>query len=104
MLLIVVVLAITGAFGGSEETSSGSTGSSEDTSEDVSTEDIQTVPLEPVGGGDAQGSATFGIANGTSAYVDLEIANLEPAPNGQAYILWLLLSEDQGSPAHARSR
>ena len=98
ILLVVVVLAITGAFGGSDAESSGSTSASATTTTDAPTEDIQTVPLEPSGGGDAQGTATFGIAGGSTAFVDLEIESLEPAPKGQAYILWLLISEDQGHP------
>ena len=98
ILLVVVVLAITGAFGGSDDGSSDSTSASATTTTDTPTEDIQTVALEPSGGGDAQGTATFGIAGGSTAFVDLEIENLEPAPKGQAYILWLLISEDQGHP------
>lgn len=98
VLLIVVVLAITGAFSGSEDESSGAESSSESTTADTSTEDIQSVALEPTGGGDARGVATFGIAGDSTAYVDLQIENLEPAPRGKAYILWLLLSEDKGHP------
>ncbi len=98
VLLIVVVLAITGAFSGSEDESSGADELTGATTADTSTEDIQTVPLEPTGGGDARGVATFGIAGDSTAFVDLQIENLEPAPRGKAYILWLLLSEDKGHP------
>ncbi len=56
------------------------------------------MPLTPSGGGDAEGTATFGIASGSQAFVDLEISQLEPAPAGQAYVLWLMVSEDQGHP------
>ncbi len=98
ILLVAIVLAVTGAFGGSDETGSDSSSASGATTADQPTEDIQTIPLEPSGSGDAQGTATFAIAGGSTAFVDLEIEKLEPAPNGQAYILWLLVSEDQGHP------
>ncbi|MGI9020700.1 MAG: anti-sigma factor domain-containing protein [Solirubrobacterales bacterium] len=97
VLLVVVVLAITGAFGG-EEDSPGGTSAADSTTTDAPSEDIQAVPLEPSAGGDAQGLATFGIAGESQAFVDLKIENLEPAPAGKAYVLWLLTSEDEGHP------
>jgi Anti-sigma-K factor rskA len=99
VLLIAVVLAVTGAFGGGDEDSTSaradSTGA---TTADTGREDIQTVQMQPSGGGDAEGTATFGIASGSQAFVDVDISNLEPAPEGQAYVFWLLVSEDQGHP------
>lgn len=97
VLLVAIVLGITGAFGGSDDESSGSTGSEGTTTADAPAQDIETVPLEPSGGGDARGVANFGIASG-QAFVDLEIQNLERAPQGEAYILWLMISEEQGHP------
>jgi Anti-sigma-K factor rskA len=100
VLGLVVVLAVAGVFSGDDDSSTASTGSdagSETTAEALS-EEIQTVPLTSSGGGDAEGTATFGIASGSQAFVDLEISQLEPAPAGKAYVLWLMVSEDQGHP------
>jgi hypothetical protein len=98
VILVVVVLAVTGAFSGDGDAESSAATGTETTETDDAGQEIQTVALEPAGGGDAVGTATFGIAGGSTAYMDLEIRNLEPAPGGKAYILWLLLSEDEGHP------
>lgn len=98
VLLVAVVLAVSGVFGGDDDDSTAAGDSDTTTAADTPTEDIQTVPLRASGGGDAEGSATFGIAGGSQAFVDLDISNLEPAPSGKAYVLWLLVSEEEGHP------
>ena len=98
VLLVAVILGVSGVFGGDDDSAASSGSDSTTTTTDASSENIQTVPLEPSGGGDAEGSATFGIASGSQAFVDVDISNLEPAPAGQAYVFWLLVSEDQGHP------
>jgi len=100
LILVVAVLAITGTFGGGDDESSASSSASTETTPGVTEGpegEIQTVELRPTGGGDASGTATFGIAT-NQAYVDLDVSNLEPAPNGKAYVLWLLVSGTQGHP------
>ena len=99
MLLLVVVLAIAGVFGGGDDadadTASASTTTSAATADDQT---IQNVPLEPVGGGDARGEAVFGLATGDQPYVDVSIEGLDPAPNGETYVIWLMLTADEGYP------
>ena len=56
------------------------------------------MPLEPVGGGDARGEAVFGLATGDQPFVDVSIEGLDPAPNGETYVLWLMLTADEGYP------
>ena len=98
VLLIAVVLAVAGAFGGDDDPSTSASADSADTTTDTGTQDIQTVQMRPSSGGDAKGTATFGIASGSQAFVDIDISNLEPAPDGKAYVFWLLVSEEQGHP------
>jgi hypothetical protein len=101
VLLIVIVLAITGAFSGGDDSSASSssdTSASTTTTADSGDNALQTVALKPVGGGDATGTATFGLATGDQPYVDLSIKGLDPAPNGQAYVVWLMLTDTKGYP------
>jgi hypothetical protein len=95
VIVIAVVLALTGAFGGDGNDGSAATTPDSTTAGD---ETIQRVPLKPAGGGDAKGTATFGIATGDQAYVDLDVANLEAAPEGKIYVLWLMISASQAYP------
>jgi hypothetical protein len=94
LILLFVVLAIAGVFGGDDEetptTTAGGT--------DVPSEDITTVTLRPQGGGDASGQARFGIANETQPFVEFRLAGLGPAPEGQTYVIWFLLEDDRGYP------
>jgi hypothetical protein len=56
------------------------------------------VELTPTAGGNASGEAIFGLATNDQPYVDVSIRGLDPAPNGQTYVIWLLLGSDQGYP------
>ncbi len=100
VLLIVIVLGITGAFSGGDKSSASSGSTSSTTSTTAATGDnaVQSVPLKPIGGGDATGTAVFGLATGDQAYVDLSVKGLDPAPNGQAYVVWLMLTNTKGYP------
>ncbi len=96
VLLLAVVLAISGAFGGGDEdTSAATTGTSTTAAAD---EQVQRVALQPVGGGDATGEAVFGLATGDQAFVDVSIEGLDPAPSDKTYVIWLMLTNDQGYP------
>ncbi|MEO8092353.1 MAG: hypothetical protein ABI726_06565 [bacterium] len=95
VILIAIVLAITGAFGGGEDGDSSATAT---TTAATSDDEVQEIPLNAAKGSDATGSATFGIANGSQLYVDLDIAKLEPAPQDKAYVFWLLASDARGYP------
>jgi hypothetical protein len=95
VLVIVAVLGITGAFGGGGE-DSGSTDATQPTTaaQDV----IESVTLEPQSGGDASGDATFGIATGDQPYVDVQLSGLDPPQQGGTYVIWLLLTDNEGYP------
>jgi hypothetical protein len=99
ILLIAVVLAMTGAFGGDDdggdETTATTTTSPDDS---ASVDEIARVPLTASGGGNAEGQAIFGLATNDQAYVDVDITGLDPPPNGQTYVIWLLLDEGRGYP------
>jgi hypothetical protein len=96
VLLIAVVLAITGAFGGDEE----SPGSTDETTAEAppGEEEIQRVALRPTTGGDANGTALFGLATGDQPFVEVSIDGLDPAPQDQQYVIWLMLTPKQGYP------
>jgi hypothetical protein len=97
VILIAAVLGITGVFSGGDDNSSSDSGSTPDTTTPAN-QTLQRVRLEPPNGGDASGQAVFGLATGDQAYVDLQIKGLDPAPQGKTYVVWLLLTDDQGYP------
>ncbi len=100
ILLVAIVLGVTGAFGGGDEESPATTTAASGDSNAGSNADseLTTVPLKPPGGGDARGQAIFGVASADQPYVDLSISGLDPAPSGQTYVAWLMLTRDQGYP------
>jgi hypothetical protein len=97
VLVIVGVLAVAGVFGGDGDDGSAATTTTTAASTG-SDETLQRVPLRPSGGADAEGSATFGIASGDQPYVDIEISNLERAPEDKAYVLWLMITDSRAYP------
>jgi anti-sigma factor RsiW len=97
VLLLVVVLAIAGVFGGGDEDPAVATDAPTSTTEQTDQE-VQRVSLRAVGGGDASGEALFGLATGDQPFVDVSIDGLDPAPNDQTYVIWLMLTETQGYP------
>jgi hypothetical protein len=101
VLLIAVVLAVTGAFGGNDDGGSSDTTAVTTTTADegsASGEEITRVELTASGGGNASGEAIFGLATNDQPYVDVSIEGLDPAPNDETYVIWLLLDENQGYP------
>jgi hypothetical protein len=100
VLLIAVVLAVTGAFGGDDDGGGTDTAATTTTADNTSStgEEITSVELTATGGGNASGEAIFGLATNDQPYVDVSIQGLDPAPNDQTYVIWLLLGQDQGYP------
>ena len=96
VILLVVVLAIAGVFGGGDDESSAGTSASATTT--TPDQNIEEITLRPADGGDASGTATFGIATGDQPFVDLQIDKLEQSPQGKDYVLWLLFGNDLGYP------
>ena len=98
ILLLAVVLGIAGAFGGGDddEPSAATTAGTSTTA--ATDEQVQRVALTPVDGGDATGEAVFGLASGDQAFVDVTIDGLDPAPSDRTYVVWLMLTGDEGYP------
>jgi hypothetical protein len=98
VLLIAVVRALTGAFGGDDDADSvAATTSPETTTAGAEGEEVQ-LPLTPVGGSDAAGVVTFGFASADQPFVDIQLRNLQPATRDQAYVMWFLTDRDAGYP------
>jgi hypothetical protein len=98
VLLIAVVLALTGAFGGGDDDDSSAASGEPTTTASAGDEEIERVALRPTEGGDARGEALFGLATGDQPFVELSIDGLDPAPGGQQYVVWLMLTQQQGYP------
>lgn len=107
VLLVVAVLAVTGAFsGGDDEDGATASTGGQPTTEDSPTEtdlsdegeEISRVALRATGGGNARGEAIFGIATADQAYVDITIEGLDPAPQDKTYVIWLMLNDKDGYP------
>jgi hypothetical protein len=88
VLLVVGILAVAGAFSGSDDSGKSPTGSAK----------LAKVPLAAPGGGTATGTAAFGTSSGTQLFVDVSLEGLKPAPPKQAYVMWLMLTSKQGYP------
>ena len=50
------------------------------------------------------GEAVFGLATGDQPFVDVSIDGLDPAPNDQTYVVWLMLDRDRRAIRSRRSR
>jgi hypothetical protein len=93
VLLIVIILAATGAFGGS-----GDNGTTSTTTTAPPIQNLASVRLKPQTSENASGTANFGLANGQTPFVDVRLEGLKPAPGTQTYVIWLLLTQNQGYP------
>lgn len=92
VLLVAIVLAVTGAFGGDGG------GVASPTPGEAADEEVTRVALSPPDGGRAGGEAVFGLTGADTVYVDLDIAGLEQPAEDESYVLWLLLNRNQGWP------
>ena len=92
ILLAGVVVAATGVLGDDEDAA---TPESEVSLEDL---DAVTVELEPIGDAEASGEAVLGLATADQPFVDLSLEGLEPIEASDAYIVWLMVSEERGWP------
>jgi hypothetical protein len=99
VVLIAAVLAIAGVFSGDDDAPTGSAETTAANGETTGTgEEIERVSLSSPSGGDATGEALFGLTDDDQPFLDLTIDGLDPAPNDQTYVVWLLLDEKQGYP------
>ena len=97
VLVLVGILAVAGAFGGGDDdepVADTQTTTSAEAEGDV----LASVELRPQSGSDATGEATFGVASQDQPYVDLSLSGLNPPSEGETYVVWLLLTDDQGYP------
>ncbi len=97
--LVVVVLAVAGVFSGDDDPAADS--SSTDANGSLRSDDAQQlerVELTAVGNGDATGQGIVGLTTGDQPYIDIVLENLEPAPDGQVYVVWFLFDEKRGYP------
>ena len=86
-----VIVAVTGGFGDDD------TGSPKS---ELSLEDFDAISVEltPTGDNEASGEAVLGLATADQPFVDLTLQGLEPIEASDAYILWLMVSEERGWP------
>jgi hypothetical protein len=105
VILIAVVLGVSGVFSGgddSPETTTTTPATGNDPAEGIGEipdgEELSRVPLASPGNGDARGAAIVGLSTGDQAYLDLIIENLDPAPQGDAYVVWFMFNETTGYP------
>jgi hypothetical protein len=99
VILIAAVLGITGAFGGGSDDTSAATSSTTGTSTTASDgQTVERVELTAPNGGNAKGDAVFGLATGDQLYVDVSIEGLDPAPQGNTYVIWLMIKGNKGYP------
>jgi hypothetical protein len=90
LLLIVGVLAIAGVFGGGDDDDGGG---GDPTATTATDEDLTIVQLAPLAGeSDATGQAVFAQTE-NQPVLQLNLSNLEPAAEGETYIVWLYNSE-----------
>jgi hypothetical protein len=100
VVLVAALLGITGALGGgdSDATTTTTPTTTSPTTDVDEGERLERVRLRSPSGGDASGEAIFGLTDTDQAYVDVSISNLDAAPQGRTYVVWLLLNQDQGYP------
>jgi hypothetical protein len=99
VLVAVVVLGITGAFSSSGSSGGGSTtASTTGSSTSTTTQNLARLQLRPQGGAGGSGSVNIGLANGQQPFADVRVRGLKPAPANQTYVIWLLLTANQGYP------
>jgi hypothetical protein len=96
VLLIAVVLAVTGTFGGDGDDEV----AAEADPATTAPADEQAVPVElrPARGSDAGGVVVFGFASADQPFIEFQIRNLEPPTRDDVYVLWFRSGKRQGFP------
>jgi hypothetical protein len=97
VLALAIILGVSGAFGGGDNGNGTATTA---TSNANAGQELTRVKLQPQSGQRGSGTVVFGLdSSGSQPYVDLTLDGLAPPPQNQAYVVWLLLTRDQGFPA-----
>jgi len=95
VVLVVAILAATGAFSDGD---SDATGETTATSAQSSGETIP-VSLRPVGGSGVGGTATFSIVDDQQLSVDMQVQGLDPGlKSGESYVVWMMVADTKGYP------
>ena len=97
VLIAVIVLGVTGVFGGGGNSGS-ATASTTGSTTSTPVQNLARVQLSPQSGQSGSGSVNFGIANGQQPFADVRLRGLKPASSNQTYVIWLLLTPNQGYP------
>jgi hypothetical protein len=93
VLVVVIVLAVAGAFSGG----SGDEGATSSTTPGVGEQAVR-VTLNATAGGKASGSAVFATTDSGQEFVDFDLSGLGEPPQGKAYVAWLLFNPQRGHP------
>jgi transposase-like protein len=93
VIVIAAVLALSGAFGGGDDSEPAT-----ETTTAAGEEVLETVALRPQRGGQGSGEARFGLATQDQPFVELDLQGLDAPAEGETYVVWLLLSANQGYP------
>jgi hypothetical protein len=93
VIVIAAVLALTGAFGGGDDSEPAT-----ETTTAAGEEVLETVALRPQRGSQGNGEARFGLATQDQPFVELDLQGLDAPAEGETYVVWLLLSANQGYP------
>jgi hypothetical protein len=97
LLVIVVVLVVVLGGGDDGDDGDGASGSA-GTETTAAPDDLVIVNLAPLqGGGDASGQAVFAQA-GDQPLIQMNLVGLQPAPEGQTYIVWLYADDRAAFP------
>jgi hypothetical protein len=100
VVLVIVVLAIAGVFGGGDSTPASTASTSTDTASTTPTSTSQlpngaknpvAINLKPVGGGPGSGTATLAAATNDQPFLDVQVNDLPPPQNGNVYAAWFVL-------------
>lgn len=105
LVLVILILAIAGVFGGGGETAPTADGdvTAQGSGDELSSnlpdgQELTRVPLAPQGNGNAAGAAVVGVTDSDQPYLDLTIENLEPPTDDQVYIAWFMFEGNEGYP------
>jgi hypothetical protein len=97
VILIAVVLAVTGAFDSGDGDEPAASAGTDTTTTGGEDQTLAAIQLRAPQGGNGEGVAVIGQTSTDSVYLDLNIRNVPVPERGEAYLLWLLLTPDEGT-------
>jgi hypothetical protein len=106
VVVALIVALVVGGGGGSSDTTTTASGNSAAAAEETANttaangKEVTRAILNPVGGGNAKGAATFGRVKNSLA-LQVEATGLAPTAKGQSYTVWLYESAKKMLPLAA---